>query len=298
MATVGTIQSKGYENTILRIKKELGYTGNIRIFNQGGHGIAEAVDEEPDFIDRRLKEPREDYRGPGLENPDFKIDKALMNIYNFDFDHDKMLCDAKEGDDCVVLQINDAENYMRYHLVSLMENIRTTTDAPPLKALVLGCTHYPYLTTEIRTILKELYNYEKNGNYIYRVHMLEEVAIVDPAVNVAEELYDYLQYKTLFNTDGAIKNSEFYISVPNPLNSNVQLDDKGRFPYEYKYGRRAGEIQEYVKVVPFSRNNIPQETLERLQNSIPNTYGIIQNFNDSNLKTNYLKDNERILKFF
>ncbi|HSI68962.1 MAG TPA: hypothetical protein VK941_01930, partial [Gillisia sp.] len=92
MATVGTIQSKGYENTILRVKDELGYIGDIRIFNQGGHGIAEAVDEEPDFIDRRLKTPRDDYRGPGIDNPDFKIDKALMDIYNFNFDHNKMLC--------------------------------------------------------------------------------------------------------------------------------------------------------------------------------------------------------------
>ena len=88
MATVGTIASKGYENTLLRIKDELNYTGEIQVFNQGGHGIAEAVDEEPDFINRDLKEPREDYRGPSLDNPDFEIDKTLMDIYNFDFDHD------------------------------------------------------------------------------------------------------------------------------------------------------------------------------------------------------------------
>lgn len=294
MATVGTIQSKGYENTILRVKDELGYTGDIRIFNQGGHGIAEAVDEEPDFIDRDLKEPRENYRGPGIDDPEFQIDSTLMDIYNFNFDHGKMLCDAKEGDDCEVLQINDAENYMRYHLVSLLEKIRTSSDAPPLKALVLGCTHYPYLTTEIRTILDELYNYQKNGKYIYRDHMVEEVAIVDPAVNVAEELYEYLQQKALFNRGGDIKNSEFYISVPNPGNREVKLDDKGRFPYDYKYGRQAGEIQEYVKVVPFSRNNIPEETLERLQNSIPETYRLIREFNQSNTKANFIKENDRI----
>jgi glutamate racemase len=294
MATVGTIQSKGYENTLLRIKDELGFTGDIHIFNQGGHGIAEAVDEEPDFIDRRLKEPREDYRGPGLDNPDFKIEKALLDIYNFNFEHDKMLCDAADGDDCAVLQINDAENYMRYHLVSLLEKIRITKNAPPLKALVLGCTHYPYLTDEIQTILAELYDYEKNGRYIYRQHMLEEVAVVDPAVNVAEELYDYLKQMSLFNPAGDINDSEFYISVPNPLNSNVQLDNKGRFSYKYKYGRNSGEIQEYVKVVPFSKENIPQETLERLQISIPETFELIRGFNQTNKKTDFISNDERI----
>ncbi|WP_218937562.1 MULTISPECIES: hypothetical protein [Antarcticibacterium] len=146
-----------------------------------------------------------------------------------------------------------------------------------------------YLTLQIRDILEELYNYQKEGQYIYRDHMVEDVAIVDPAVNVAEELYEYLQQKALFNPAGNIANSEFYISVPNSGNPRVKVDENGRFPYDYKYGRQAGEIQEYVKVVPFSRDNIPQETLERLEKSIPQTYQLIKDFSQSNPKTNFLK---------
>src|SRR5690606_5875978 len=90
-ATVGTIKSKGYENTLLKMKQELGYTGNLQIYNQGGHGVAEAVDGEPDFISRSSTNPRKDYRGPSLDSGQFKIDKALMDVYNFDFDQSKML---------------------------------------------------------------------------------------------------------------------------------------------------------------------------------------------------------------
>ena len=294
MATVGTISSKGYEDTLLRVKDELGYTGEIQIFNQGGHGIAEAVDEEPDFVNKKSKEPRDDYRGPSLNDPNFAIDKTLMDIYNFDFDHGKMLCDNQDMDDCQILQINDSENYVRYHLVSLLEKIRTAKNPQPLKAIVLGCTHYPYLTSEIKEVLDELYNYKKERKYIYRDFMVKDIAIVDPAVNVAEELYVYMKEKSLFNPSGNIMDSEFFISVPNSENTNVEIDDLGRFPYTYKYGRTEGEIQEYVKMVPFSKNNISEETLDRFKNSIPKTYKLIEEFTRSNPKANYLDESVRI----
>ena len=294
MATVGTVASKGYENTLIRVKDELGYTGNIQIFNQGGHGIAEAVDEEPDFVNKNFKEPRADYRGPSLNDPNFAIDKTLMDIYNFDFDHGKMLCDTKDVDDCQILQINDSENYVRYHVVSLLEQIRKGPNPQPLKAIVLGCTHYPYLIKEINEVLDELYNYKKDIKYIYRDYMVEKIAIVDPAVNVAEELYVYLKEKNLFNPSGNITSSEFFISVPNSMNKNVKIDDNGRFPYDYKYGRTEGEIQEYVKMVPFSKNNISDETLNRFKNSIPETYKLIEEFTRSNSKTKYLDESYRI----
>lgn len=285
-ATVGTVASNGYGNTLKKMAKELGYTGQLQVFNQGGHGVAEAVDGEPDFINRKLAQPRNDYRGPSLANNDFKIDKTLMNVYNFNFDHGKMLCDAKSGADCNVLQINDTENYVRYHLVSLMEQIRKANNAQPLKALILGCTHYPYLVKEIDKVLKELYNYKgKDGNYVYRKLMAEQVNLINPAEFVAKELYAALKKENHFNKKGdMLKNSEFFISVPNLLNKNVKTDAEGRFTYDYKYGRNAGEIQEYVKDVPFSKNNISTETIERFRTAIPTTFDMIKNFSQANKK--------------
>lgn len=293
-ATVGTIASKGYENTLLEMAADLGYKGDIQIYNQGGHGVAEAVDEEQDFIDRSATQPRNSYRGPSLENNDYLIDRTLMDVYNFDFDHNKMLCDSENTDDCTILQINSPDNYVRYHLVSMMEKIRNNPNAKPLKALVLGCTHYPYLTSEINEILEDLYDYQRDGDYIYRNIMDDDIQIIDPAEHVAKELFDILEERDLFNKEGSMANSEFFISVPNLDNKNVQLGDDQRFTYDYKYGRNAGEIQEYVKVVPFSKENISDDILERLRASIPETYKLIHAFNAESAKVADLSDENRI----
>lgn len=294
LATAGTVSSKGYHNTILKFKEALGYTGTIEVFSQGGIGISEAVDEDPNYFNKNLKKPRQDYKGPSLDG-DVKIDKALFDIYNFDFDNSKMLCDTEKADDCSILQINDAQNYVRYHVVTLLENIRKSNSKNQLKSIILGCTHYPYLTNEINIVLKELYNYKnRNGDYLYRKFMAEDIQLVDPAGNVAKELYDFLNKESLFNPNGDIKNSEFYISVANKDNKNNKIDEEGRFPYDYKYGRNVNEIQEYVKVVPFSRDNISDDILTRFQKQIPFVYQLMQNFNQKSEKTKALKEDKKI----
>ncbi len=295
LATVGTVASKGYTNTINKFKKELNYSGEIEVFSQGGIGIAEAIDEDPDYFDKNLKKPRSAYKGPSL-NGNIKIDKTLESIYNFDYNNYKMLCDVKgmtEG--CSILQINDAANYVRFHLVSLLEQIRKSESNNQLKSIILGCTHYPYLTKEINEILKELYNYKnKNGQFLYRKNMAENIELIDPAINTAKELYEHLKRKSLFNQNGNIENSEFYISIPNKENKNNQIDKRGRFPYAYKYGRKAHQIQEYTKVVPFSRKNISEDILIRFQTQTPFIYKLIQNFNQKNGKLKQLNSVDKI----
>jgi glutamate racemase len=294
LATAGTVASKGYHNTIVKFKNEMGYTGAIEVFSQGGIGIAEAVDEDPNYFDKNLKAPRKDYKGPGLSN-DVKIDKTLYDVYNFDFNNSKMLCDTEKTDDCSILQINDAKNYVRYHLVTLMEQIRLSNTKNKLKSIILGCTHYPYLISELNAVLKELYSYKgKDNKYLYRKFMAKNIKLIDPAVDTAKELHEYLKTEKLFNPKGNIKDSEFYISVANKDNTNNVIDKDGRFPYDYKYGRSANEIQEYVKVVPFSRANISDDILNRFQKQIPYVYQLMQNFNQKNEKTKNLKEASKI----
>jgi glutamate racemase len=290
MATAGTVASNGYVKTLNRIKKEQGFAGNIEAYQQGGVGIAGAVDEDPDYYDKKLTKPRDHYNGPGLTG-DLKIKKALMDVYNFDFSDGKMLCDQPDTDDCSVMQINDTENYVRYHVVSLMETIKNSGTKNQLKTVILGCTHFPYLLDEFKKAFNDLYNYkDKTGKYVYRDLMAENVVLIDPSVNTAKELYEYLQKESLFNPEGNIKNSEFYISVANTSNPNVKVNTEQKFTYDYKYHRKAGEIQEYVKVVPFSRKNISDDILNRLKDKIPNVYQLILDFNTSNSKTKALQE--------
>ncbi len=292
LATVGTVASRGYELALERYKNESGLTGDIQVFSQGGYGIAEAVDEVAGFVNQDATSPYDNYLGPSLKDSAYRLDKTLFEIYNFDMNG--VLCDSQNTDDCNVMQLNSAGNYMRFHVVSLLDNIRKTPGAPPLRALLLGCTHYPYLSTEIETVLNDLYEYKKDGQYVYRHVMAPQIAIIDPAVNVATELREFLDKKAFWSTKNRMKDSEFYISVPNMTNPLVETDDKGQFTYEYKYGRNEGEIQEYVKVVPFSAKNISTETLVRLEDMTPLTYSLISTFNQRIAKTKFLRDSSSV----
>jgi glutamate racemase len=294
MATSGTVYSKGYENAIIDLKEKQQFTSSIEVFSQGGVGIAEAVDGDADYYQKNVNTPHKDYKGPGLSG-DVVIDKNLLDAYNFDFSGGKMLCDNENVDECTIMQINDAENYVRFHLVSLMEQIRRSNTNNKLQVLILGCTHYPYLSGEIVKVLGELYDFKTaDGKYLYREFMIQNIELIDPAENTAKELYEFLNQHSFFNQDGNIKESEFYISIPNKDNLNVLTDQAGRFPYDYKYGRTAGEIQEYVKVVPFSRKNLSNDVLTRIQNQMPYIYMLIQNFNENNNKTSSLQAVDRI----
>lgn len=82
----------------------------------------------------------------------------------------------------------------------------------------------------------------------------------------------------IFNNSD-LRFSEFYISVPNLDNPFVRLDSLGNFPYEYKYGRVEGKIQQYVKRVLFSKATIATDVAQRLEESVPASFELIQVFN-------------------
>ncbi|HSV87788.1 MAG TPA: hypothetical protein VLH61_04030 [Bacteroidales bacterium] len=295
LATAGTVKSEAYIRAIESWKKKLGHKGEVMIFQQAGVGIAEAIDERSDFIDRNASAPREGYRGPTETRSDeLRIDLSLWDRYGFDMEGNSMLFENGPKNP-VNLQINSVENYIAFHLVYLMEKIRKTEGAKPLRVVILGCTHYPFFREAFQNQLNRLRNHQEDGQYIYRALMAGEIKIVDPAIVVARELYDLLTSRELYNDVGnGLENSEFYVSVPNLLNENIRLGADGAFTHDYKYGRRAGDIQKYVKCVPFSRKTIPGYILDRLSIQIPTVFEFIVRFNRENPKTTFLLEDERI----
>lgn len=277
-ATAGTVASNGYETALKNLIAANAYTGKIKFFSQGGVGLAEAIDEDLNYIDRKAQEPRSLYKGPGLTKNDLAIQKALLDIYNFDFSAYKMLCDANDPEQCNSMQINSPENYVRFHLVSLLEKMRATPGALPLKVLILGCTHYPFLTEEIEKVLTGLRKVKTDGKYRYKHLLAKKVNLINPAINTAEELFTYLSGQQLLNKVDKKANGDFFISIPNQKNGQIITEENGsRFIYDYKYGRMAGEVQEYIQVVPFSRANIPVDVKERIHLQIPKTDSLIKN---------------------
>lgn len=293
MATDGTVRSGVYPEAAKLVNLEDGREEEITVFQQAGIGIAEAIDGSPDAIDRKAIAPRAGYKGPTESaSGDMKIDKEIWERYDFDIDNGAMLLDG-EAANPFNIQINSVENYIAFHVVSLMEKIRKTEGALPLSSVVLACTHYPFFTDTFKNEFNRLRDYRENGEYIYRSLIAEDLILVNPAVEVADQLYEHLASRRLLNK-GTGTGSEFYISVPNLSDKQVRLRDDGSFTYEYKYGRKAGEIQEYVKVVPFSRTSIPDDVLKRLATQIPGVWSLITEFDTSCPKTGYLTPAERI----
>ena len=293
MATDGTVRSGAYVTSIEKKVKQLEREGNIRIFQQAGIGIAEAIDENSDFIDRSAVHVREDYMGPSVHGKDAMfIDLAIMDRYQFQMEDGAMLFGGSP-DNPGNFQLNSVDNYVAFHVTSLMEQIIETKNAPPLKTIVLGCTHYPFVEQTFIHYLDRLRNYMEEGEYVYRDYMAEEIILINPAVNVAGQLHELLAGHDISGNNSHV-DSEFYISVPNVTNNHVELREDGSFTYGYKYGRRAGNIQEYVKRVPFNREVIPDDILHRLHQQVPSVYEMILFFNHNNQKTEHMPMQKRI----
>jgi len=292
MATAGTVASNGYPSTVIEQKDKLGYRGKIESYQQAGIGLAAAIDGEIDYLNLALTVPRDNYRGPSFNNEKAKIDKNILSRYDFDYNNNHLLLEGSKENPAKI-QINSIRNYIAYHVISLLEKIKSSGTENKLKSVILGCTHFPFFMKEFQAEYDRAYNLKENGKYVYREYMTKKVKLIDPAINTAKELYVYLDKSELYNNSD-IMNSEFYISVPNRLNSNNIIDENGKFTYEYKYGRNAGYIQEYVIRVPFSRRSLSDDLIERLSEQIPFTFELIKSFDQNNPKAKFLSEKERI----
>jgi len=292
MPTAGTIASGGYVKAMRQQLHERSYSGRIKVFQQAGIGLAGAIDGAAEYIIPGGGRVRDSYQGPALDHTQAPIDTTILARYGFDWQDNHILVSGDQ-EHPEQLQLNSVENYIRYHLVSLLEQIRRTPLAHPLKAIILGCTHYPFYREQFQRILQELYHYQEAGRYVYRSIMKPEIILIDPAHYTAVELYQYLAMTNLFARADPDQ-SEFYISRPNPLNADLELDAMGNFTYAYKYGRRAGNIQQYVKRVPFSRLSLSADSRTRLAEKIPFVYELICDFNARNPKTEYLSADQLI----
>ncbi len=273
MASAGTVSSKGYVKALRAQIAAGGFSGNISIFQQAGIGVAGAVDGSSEYIQPKATRPREGYRGPSETSDDAPIDVSIWARYGFDCGSNALLAKRDKGQIRDV-QLNSVANYIAYHVTELMEKIRKAQAAGKLKVIVLGCTHYPLHLDVFGAQLERLYDYRENGEYVYRPFMAKHIELVDPAPNVANELYQFLAEKELFN-NASLHESRFFVSVPNRLNPNVKLDSAGDFTYEYKYGRTAGRIQEYVKRIPFSKTVISPDIYDALEEKMPAVFEMI-----------------------
>lgn len=275
-ATAGTVASDGYPRTLRQMADQYSLK-DLSIVSQGGFGLAESIDRDWSYYVDTATQVRSDYKGPSLKHQNYSIRPELMRVYRFDTSNNRLLCEYDNQGRCTDVQLNDPVNYTRYHLVSLLEKMRAEKYTKPLNTLILGCTHYPYMSDTIRNVLDELYNYQENGQFIYRAVLASKVELIDPSVETAKEAYlalrnGKLQPMKQQRFSEANPKAEFFITVPNPDEASTQLQPDGWFTYSYKYGRIAGSKRNDVKYVPFDRGNVSPATYQRFQAALPAVY--------------------------
>jgi glutamate racemase len=272
-ATAGTVASNGYPRTLQTMAKEKGMQA-LSVISQGGFGLAESIDRDWSYYVDTLTKARNEYKGPSLKNSTYTIDTSLFSAYRFDASGNKLLCEYDDKGSCLDMQLNDPSNYVRYHLVSLLEKMIADKITKPMNTLILGCTHYPYLKDTIATVLNELYHYKNNNEYRYKKFLVEKVELIDPSIETAKEAYLVLKNLTLSNT-ATVQKNQFYITIPNTNTPKNALQPDGWFTYDYKYGRIAGENTTYVNYVPFDIKNISEASYSRFKMVLPKSYAEI-----------------------
>ncbi|MBR6423226.1 MAG: aspartate/glutamate racemase family protein [Bacteroidales bacterium] len=275
LATPGTIASGVYERTLRAELERRGVTTPVDIVNEGGDGFAEAVDSDPDYVNPKLFAPSNNYLGPVLgEGPD-DIRPGLLRAYNFDFSDNQILARRQPGGGYASIQLNSAANYARYNIVTLLERHRQSGKGTPIRAIILGCTHYPFYLETLKEMLDYLREYREDGRYPYRDLIADEVTFIDPAVYTAIECYQTLRNDGNLAYRITPTQVEAYISIPSSLLEDNCLTPEGYLTHDFKYGRLSGTEDLSTKQVPFARDNIDENNLQRIKELLPYSYALI-----------------------
>jgi len=283
MATMGTVLSGAYPAAIRRLAEEKGMASKLNVVQQGAFGLAGAIDASPDFINRRVdsSRTRKGYKGPSLDNPEVPIDPAILKRYDFDFDENAILFEGDPAEPSAI-QLNSVDNYIAYHVVSLMEKLRRSQNPQLLSAVILGCTHFPYYSDVLERELTRLYNYKEDGEFIYRRLMVKKVRQVDPAYFAAKTLHQVLALDSRFAQGGSPSGqgtrAEFFLSVPSKNGPAVELNSDGGFAYDYKYGREPADAWADVRAVPLGPSNVSPTVMKRLTQRVPLSWQLYQEF--------------------
>ncbi len=277
MATVGTCNSNAY---ITAIERTASKHNVLRppVVQQGCVGLAGAIEGESAFIVSH-ENKMSDYRGPSVFNPAAPIDTTILPAYGF-------IRNELLGVTTVptTWKLNSVENYIRYHTVSLVEKYRHLNSGNPINTVILGCTHFPFYQDQIQASFQRLRNLTlKDGSKPYFPLISDSMIFIDPAVITADQLYQALVNKKLLLQDESsclIRTDEFYISVVNRKVGKINLNNKGEFVYEYKYGREVGCYRdEYVKRIPLDLNILSQPSKLKIQNRLPTVWESLVQFN-------------------
>ena len=103
-----------------------------------------------------------------------------------------------------------------------------------MKAVILGCTHFPFLLADLEKAAPE------------------GMLFIDPAENAAKECLSVLKSSDALAPAGAEGKVDVYVSVPAKGIDPKLLDEKGGLRREWKYGRDDPDADRSTEIVPIA----------------------------------------------
>ena len=150
------------------------------------------------------------------------------------------------------------------NMVSLVESHRASGSSAPLRAVILGCTHYPFVQKALDRAVEEL---RAKGAAI-----AEDFRFVDPAVYTAVECYRLLREQSMLApSDSRPAPLSAFLSVANPELGEGRLGADGQLLRAYKYGRPVENVESTTRPIPFTRANFGDAVFSNVGRLLPRT---------------------------
>jgi glutamate racemase len=262
LATVGTCASDAYPAAIARAAARLGKTVPT-VVQQGSVGLAGAIEGNPAFVTEAGAITRPvPYQGPAWNA---EVAKA----------------GGLEPGQLLEGTLNTVQNYIRFDVASLVTGFREQhPQAQPLGLVVLGCTHFPLVGSEITDSLQRTRAHrDDSGGQPFAARVAPQVTLVNPAEHTARALFRELAARKLRRPAKANLGpvvAGFYLTVPNPAAAGVRLGADGGLDSAYRLGRSPGHMEpEDTSVVTLTPGNLPTASRSLVQ-SLPRVWKALE----------------------
>ena len=134
----------------------------------------------------------------------------------------------------------------RTNLVAMVEDYRARGGKAPIRAMILGCTHYPYVLDTFDRTFRLLKADPKYASLI-----ANDLRFIDPAHYTAIACYKALRRNRLLSQDGPTRKGE------RRVNAFISVGKDGPLSDAEKYGRTYGKGDPGTKIVPLTGDAIP-----------------------------------------
>ena len=153
------------------------------------------------------------------------------------------------------------------NLCALVARHRASGSSAPLRAVILGCTHYPFVLSALNRAVSDL---RARGE-----SLPPDFRFVDPARYTAAECYRLLREAGRLSASSSPGPSMAFLSVANPDLPPSLLTADGRLTRAFKYGRSVGSREITTKPIPFTRAAFGDAVFADIARLLPRTAALL-----------------------